>query len=118
MLIESCHLLKSKLWPQSRLLIKQLSSGRILNFNADRWLSRQHDDGEIVREFPLSRERDGKPFYPVVKYQVQIHTGRLEEPDSYLPIHICIYGERGDTGLRYLYKFDKPAKFKKGRVSL
>ncbi|XP_038664393.1 uncharacterized protein LOC119972132 [Scyliorhinus canicula] len=103
-------------WKLEKILIKQLSSGRILNFNADRWLSRQHDDGEIVREFPLSRERDGKPFHPVVKYQVQIHTGELEEPDSYLPIHICIYGERGDTGLRYLYKFDKPAKFKKGQV--
>uniref|UniRef100_UPI00398E6D89 lipoxygenase homology domain-containing protein 1-like n=1 Tax=Pristiophorus japonicus TaxID=55135 RepID=UPI00398E6D89 len=103
---------------RKKVLMKQENSGQILKFNAGRWLSRQHDDGQIVREVSLAREHDGKPVYPVVKYQVRIHTGHLEKADSYLPIYICIYGERGDTGLRYLYKFNKSAQFKKGQHEL
>ncbi|XP_043544289.1 lipoxygenase homology domain-containing protein 1-like isoform X6 [Chiloscyllium plagiosum] len=102
-------------WKLDKVLMKCVNSGKILNFNADRWLSTEHDDGDVVREFPLIRESDGQPVYPVVKYQVCIHTGQLEKLDSYLPIYLCIYGERGDTGLRYLYKFDKSTKFKEGQ---
>ncbi|XP_055489425.1 lipoxygenase homology domain-containing protein 1-like [Leucoraja erinacea] len=102
----------------NKVWMEHLENGHILKFEADRWLSFHHDDGEILREFPVIREDTGKPIYPVMKYQVRIHTEHLENDDSYLPIYICIYGKRGDTGLRYLYTFDHSAKLEHGQVCL
>lgn len=53
-----------------------------------------------------------------VSYQVYVYTGHLEDAETDSSVYLCIYGERGDSGLRLLHKSDKVVKFQRGMVSL
>lgn len=54
----------------------------------------------------------------VVNYQVYISTGHQEHAETTSSIYLCIYGDRGDSGLRLLAKSDQPIKFQRGMVSM
>ncbi|KAF7246134.1 Lipoxygenase-likey domain-containing protein 1 [Varanus komodoensis] len=49
--------------------------------------------------------------------KVYVYTGHLEQAGTDSSVYLCIYGKRGDSGLRLLHKSDKPKKFQKGMVS-
>ncbi|XP_025953665.2 oxygen-regulated protein 1 [Dromaius novaehollandiae] len=102
-------------WNLQRVTLQHLKSKKILNFPANTWLSRICDNRDHVCELPVVEA--GKPVYPIVLYHVYVYTGHLEQADTDSAVYLCIYGKRGDTGLRPLHKSDTPVKFQRGMVS-
>ncbi|XP_066545811.1 oxygen-regulated protein 1 [Amia ocellicauda] len=104
-------------WNLERVTITKIKDGPTLIFHINYWLSRHRGNGEIECELPVVKE-DGKPVYPIVKYQVTVYTGHLDSAETQSPVLLCLYGERGDSGLRLLHKSIMPNKFQKGQVDL
>ena len=84
------------------------------------YCSLTHGSGFCWYEFPCN----GFPLVslpcalPVVRYHVDVHTGQLKQADTESEVSLCLYGERGDSGLRLLYKSNMTVKFQRGQVSL
>ncbi|XP_062424526.1 lipoxygenase homology domain-containing protein 1-like [Rhea pennata] len=102
-------------WNLQRVTLQHLKSKKILNFPANTWLSKTHDNRDHICELPVVEA--GKPVYPIVLYHVYVYTGHLEQAGTDSAVYLCIYGKRGDTGLRPLHKSDIPVKFQRGMVS-
>nr|XP_033789545.1 oxygen-regulated protein 1 isoform X2 [Geotrypetes seraphini] len=103
-------------WNLQKVTLMNLKSRMKLNFEVNRWLSRNRGDCNTVCECPVIK--DGNPMYPIIKYQVYIYTGHLEQAETDAPIYMCIHGERGDSGMRLLHKSDLPLKFQRGQVDM
>ncbi|XP_068044820.1 oxygen-regulated protein 1 [Anomalospiza imberbis] len=103
-------------WNLQRVILQHLKSKKTLNFPANTWLSKNRDDRELLCELPVVQA--GKPIYPIVLYHVYVHTGDLEQADTDCAVYLCIYGKRGDSGLRLLHKTGTPVPFQRGMVSV
>ncbi|XP_075440426.1 oxygen-regulated protein 1 isoform X2 [Ascaphus truei] len=103
-------------WKLQRIILQKMKNGETFYFEANRWLSRSRGDCDIVCELPVVQ--NGNAVYPVVKYQVNVYTGYLEQAGTQAPVYICIHGERGDSGKRLLLKSDLPIKFQQGQVDM
>ncbi|XP_063155355.1 oxygen-regulated protein 1 [Candoia aspera] len=103
-------------WMLEKVTLQHLKTGRILKFPANKWLSWNEQNGDTVCE--LSVEGNGRSIYPIVSYQVYVSTGHLEHAGTTSSIYLCIYGERGDSGLRLLAKSDQPIKFQRGMIDV
>ncbi|XP_059580075.1 oxygen-regulated protein 1 [Alligator mississippiensis] len=101
-------------WKLQKVTLQHIKSRRMLNFPANKWLSRSRGDGDIICELPLVEA--GKSIYPVIRYNVYVYTGHLEQAETDSSVYLCIYGKRGDSGLRLLHKSDLPVKFQRGMV--
>ncbi|XP_036262721.1 lipoxygenase homology domain-containing protein 1 [Molothrus ater] len=102
-------------WNLQRVILQHLRSKKTLNFPANIWLSKNRDDRELLCELPVVEA--GKPIYPTVSYRVYVHTGDLEQAGTDCAVYLCIYGKRGDSGLRLLHKTGAPVPFQRGMVS-
>uniref|UniRef100_A0A8C3KBT5 Oxygen-regulated protein 1 n=1 Tax=Calidris pygmaea TaxID=425635 RepID=A0A8C3KBT5_9CHAR len=102
-------------WNLKRVTLQHLKSKKTLNFPANTWLSKNRDDRDFVCELPVVEA--GKPIYPVVLYHVYVYTGDLEQADTDSAVYLCIYGKRGDSGLRLLHKSGIPVTFQRGMIS-
>ncbi|XP_028592785.2 oxygen-regulated protein 1 [Podarcis muralis] len=101
-------------WMLEKVILQHLKSGKILNFPANKWLSRSRGNGDTLCELPVVEK--GRSLYSSVSYQVYVYTGHLEDAETDSSVYLCIYGERGDSGLRLLHKSDKVVKFQRGMV--
>ncbi|XP_069635451.1 oxygen-regulated protein 1 [Haliaeetus albicilla] len=102
-------------WNLQRVTLQHLKSKKTLNFPANTWLSKTHDDRDFLCELPAVEA--GKPIYPIVLYHVYVYTGDLEQADTDSEVYLCIYGKRGDSGLRLLHKSGIPVTFQRGMVN-
>jgi len=66
-------------------------------FRCGRWLSKKEDDKQIIRELPAEGPGIKKPL-PVVKYMVDVYTGKQMTAGTDANVFINIFGEIGDTG--------------------
>ncbi|XP_030045255.1 lipoxygenase homology domain-containing protein 1 [Microcaecilia unicolor] len=94
--------------------LQNLNSREEYYIPVHRWLSQSHDDGEICRELPVLH--CGQPILPVTKYEVQVMTGDVWNAGTEASVYICVYGERGDSGSRLLFRSNKHRKFLKGQT--
>lgn len=70
-------------------------------FKCGRWLSVDEDDYSTVREMPAEGPLVKKPL-ALVKYTVEVYTGKILHAGTDANVFLCIYGELGDTGRRHL----------------
>ncbi|KAJ7338826.1 hypothetical protein JRQ81_012728, partial [Phrynocephalus forsythii] len=103
-------------WMLEEVTLQHLKSGKTLNFPANKWLSRSWGNRDTVCELPVVDK--GRSLYPIVNYQASVFTGHLEQSGTDASIYLCIYGERGDSGVRLLHKSDKAIKFQRGMVDM
>lgn len=52
----------------------------------------------------------------VVRYHVDVYTGQLKQAKTESEVSLCLYGERGDSGLRLLHRSNMPVRFQRGQV--
>ncbi|KAM9025480.1 oxygen-regulated protein 1 [Ara ararauna] len=102
-------------WNLQRVTLQHLKSKRTLNFPTNTWLPKNRDDREFLCELPVVEA--GKPVYPIVIYHVYVYTGDFEQTDTDYAVYLCIYGKRGDSGLRLLHKTGVPMTFQRGMVN-
>ncbi|XP_070078326.1 oxygen-regulated protein 1 isoform X19 [Equus przewalskii] len=79
-----------------------------------RWLARDQEDGEICREFPVLNK--GQPIFPVTIYEVHVATGELWNAGTVANVYMSIYGEKGDTGSRQLFRSKTSFSFLRGQT--
>ncbi|XP_076420081.1 oxygen-regulated protein 1 isoform X5 [Peromyscus maniculatus bairdii] len=94
--------------------MEHMKSKKTLNFVANVWLSRNQADGDIVCELPVMKE--GGPVFPLVRYHVDVYTGQLKQAGTESEVSLCLYGERGDSGLRLLHRSNMPVRFQRGQI--
>ncbi|KAL6087289.1 hypothetical protein STEG23_026146 [Scotinomys teguina] len=87
-------------WSLQRVTMEHMKSKKILNFVANVWLSRNQADGDIV----------------LVRYHVDVYTGQLKQAETESEVSLCLYGERGDSGLRLLHRSNMPMQFQRGQI--
>ena len=86
-----------------------------LTFACHRWLCRDQEDGDTCREMAVVR--DGQPMLPTVKYEVAVKTGDLWNGGTDGNVYVTMHGEKGDSGVRQLYRSNKPDKFTMAEVT-
>ncbi|XP_070538837.1 lipoxygenase homology domain-containing protein 1-like [Ptychodera flava] len=83
-------------------------------FPCESWVSNKKGDKIIIKEFPA-----GDSGLEVLEYEVTVKTGKEKKSDTGADVWIVVYGERGDTGKRWLsknvYKGSRLVLFKKGK---
>uniref|UniRef100_A0A2K6EZH2 Oxygen-regulated protein 1 n=1 Tax=Propithecus coquereli TaxID=379532 RepID=A0A2K6EZH2_PROCO len=101
-------------WNLQKVTMQHLKSKKIFDFVANRWLSRIQAEGDIVCELPVVK--GGQAIFPLVRYQIDVYTGQLKQAETESEVFLCLYGERGDSGLRQLFKSNMPVKFQRGQT--
>ncbi|KAE8636810.1 hypothetical protein XENTR_v10003144 [Xenopus tropicalis] len=96
-------------------LLKTLTKEKY-TFKCGRWLDLNEDDHEIVRELPGEGPLIDSVL-PVVKYRVTVYTGTVSGSGTDANVFICLFGELGDTGERFLIECkNNMNKFEKGNA--
>ncbi|XP_069813684.1 oxygen-regulated protein 1 isoform X3 [Dendropsophus ebraccatus] len=103
-------------WELKQTILQKMKDGKTYTFEANRWLSKHHGNGDLVCELPVVE--DGVAIYPVVKYTIKVYTGHLEQAGTEAQVYICLYGERGDSGKRTLFRPGLVNPFKQGQVDV
>ncbi|XP_049618566.1 lipoxygenase homology domain-containing protein 1 isoform X3 [Syngnathus scovelli] len=88
-----------------------------IEFPCNRWLDRNEDDGQIVRE--LVPSSDGQRLYNV-GYHVAVKTGNIPGGSSDSTVYVKLYGDKGDTGKMMLVVSDNNLSnyFETGRIDI
>ncbi|XP_056377904.1 oxygen-regulated protein 1 [Hyla sarda] len=103
-------------WELKQITLQKMKNGRTYTFEANKWLSKHHRNGDLMCELPVVE--DGAEIYPVVKYKINVYTGHLEQAGTDSPVYICLYGEQGDSGQRVLFRPGFLNPFQKGQVDV
>ncbi|XP_071795423.1 lipoxygenase homology domain-containing protein 1-like [Asterias amurensis] len=90
-------------WHLEKIEIQRISTKKAYTFPCNRWLAKDEDDGEIVREMPATGDSIKKPL-PLVKYKVGVYTSDKFGAGTDANVFCNIFGEMGDTGERPLSK--------------
>ncbi|XP_059213530.1 lipoxygenase homology domain-containing protein 1 [Centropristis striata] len=88
-----------------------------IEFPCFRWLDRNEDDGQIVRE--LSPAGDGLQLFNV-SYHIAIKTGSVNGASSDSRVFVKLYGEKGDTSKMILAVSDNDLRnyFETGQTDI
>ncbi|CAL1540914.1 unnamed protein product [Lymnaea stagnalis] len=106
---------KDPSWKVQKLTLTDLYTQEKYIFNFDRWLSREKEDQDLVRELPVVRDGQTERSLPVVKYYVTVYTGRDPGSETNAPIYINMFGDLGDSGKRQLRVSNKAKAFQRGQ---
>ncbi|GFR61376.1 lipoxygenase homology domain-containing protein 1 [Elysia marginata] len=87
-------------WRVSRLILENQVSQDKHEFNVDRWLSFDAENGDIVYEAGVDSQ-DG-PALESCQYLVKTVTEALENAGTEANVHITLVGSQGDSGKRTL----------------
>ncbi|XP_030623777.1 lipoxygenase homology domain-containing protein 1 [Chanos chanos] len=88
-----------------------------VEFPCYRWLDRNEDDGQIVRE--LVPTADGQRLFNV-SYHIAVKTGSINGASSDSKVFVKLYGEKGDTSKMMLAVSDNDLRnyFETGRTDI
>ncbi|KAM4708199.1 lipoxygenase homology domain-containing protein 1 [Discoglossus pictus] len=103
-------------WHLNKVTILKTLTKEKYTFKCGRWLDLNEDDNEILRELPAEGPLVASVL-PVVKYRVTVHTGNVSGSGTDANVFICLFGELGDTGERFLIDCkNNMNKFEKGNA--
>lgn len=77
--------------------MENLKTNKRYTFHCRRWLSKIHDDKQIIRELPAEGWGIPHPL-AIVRYIVDVYTGDKPNAGTDANVFINIYGQMGDTG--------------------
>ncbi|XP_032172199.1 oxygen-regulated protein 1 isoform X4 [Mustela erminea] len=101
-------------WHCKEIQLWNMNSGKEFYIPVQRWLARDQEDGEICREFPVLNK--GQPILPVTVYEVHVATGERWNAGTGASVYISIYGEKGDSGSRQLFRSKNSFSFLRGQT--
>ncbi|RUS73674.1 hypothetical protein EGW08_018556, partial [Elysia chlorotica] len=101
-------------WRVSKLILENQATQEKHEFNVDRWLSFEAENGDIVYEAGVDSQ-DG-PALQSYQYLVKTVTEAQENAGTQANVHIILVGSLGDSGRRYLKNGSDSNKFSKGKT--
>lgn len=105
-------------WFLKKVVVKQEGNPKYdQEFECNRWLAVDEDDGLIVRElFALGH---GSQFLDTTSYHVKVKTGDMRNAGTDAHVNLKIFGAKGDTGDIHLKNSENTGnKFERGREDL
>uniref|UniRef100_A0A8B9L5M6 Lipoxygenase homology domains 1b n=1 Tax=Astyanax mexicanus TaxID=7994 RepID=A0A8B9L5M6_ASTMX len=106
-------------WFLDKVMVREegQTESQAVEFPCNRWLDRNEDDGQIVRE--LVPFADGQRLFNV-SYHVAVKTGNISGGSSDSKVFVKLYGEKGDTSRMMLVVSDNNLGnyFETGRVDI
>ncbi|KAL2100047.1 hypothetical protein ACEWY4_004441 [Coilia grayii] len=103
-------------WHLHRVTAMNMLTKERYKFECGRWLAITEEDEEIIRELPATGPLVQSPL-PLMKYRVVLHTGTVFGAGTDACVFICLYGDLGDTGDRYVFQsLTNGNKFEKGKA--
>ncbi|XP_066499349.1 lipoxygenase homology domain-containing protein 1 [Hoplias malabaricus] len=106
-------------WFLDKVLVREegQTESQAVEFPCNRWLDRNEDDGQIVRE--LVPFADGQRLFNV-SYHIAVKTGNISGGSSDSRVFVKLYGEKGDTSKMMLVVSDNNLGnyFETGRVDI
>ncbi|XP_077976546.1 lipoxygenase homology domain-containing protein 1-like isoform X1 [Styela clava] len=125
-------------WHLDKVQVRRLLEGdkghETYLFNCGRWLARDEDDGQIIRELvptkkieeKMSRRGQMKRMESTLsdtlknqQYKVHVFTGDKFNAGTDANVHITLFGENGDSGERKLLKSETYSdKFERGHEDI
>ncbi|XP_013396607.1 lipoxygenase homology domain-containing protein 1 isoform X2 [Lingula anatina] len=104
-------------WHLEEVILQDKHTEESFIFHFDRWMSRDMDDHDVVREMAV--QRDGKEVLPMQHYEVSVYTGRRWAADCDANLYITLCGSKGDSGKRQLYhSLENDCKFQREQVDV
>ena len=98
-------------WFLDRILIEDINAHHIYEFLCNRWLAKDEDDKQIVRELIPTQD------LPDTIYHVKIKTGDVFEAGTDADVHLQIFGENGNTDKIQLTTFNNSINtFQRGSI--
>ncbi|XP_033751254.1 lipoxygenase homology domain-containing protein 1-like isoform X2 [Pecten maximus] len=105
-------------WHLHKFVLENMTTKEKYNFKCGRWLADDEDDKSLIREMPAESKEINKPL-PLVKYNVEVHTGKKMRAGTDANVFLNMFGELGDTGDRPLKESKSNRnKFEKGNVDM
>ncbi|XP_061881566.1 lipoxygenase homology domain-containing protein 1-like isoform X1 [Entelurus aequoreus] len=106
-------------WFLDKIIVREdgQAEAQAIEFPCRRWLDRNEDDGQIVRELvPFS---DGQRLYNV-GYHIAVKTGKIPGGSSDSMVFVKLYGDKGDTSKMMLVVSDNNLRnyFETGRIDI
>ncbi|XP_076807722.1 lipoxygenase homology domain-containing protein 1-like isoform X3 [Clavelina lepadiformis] len=101
-------------WLCESVTLTDVTTGQVLQFPCNRWLSRDEDDGEICRE--IAAQHTDKSPLPEFTYLVVVTTGNLWNAGTDASVYLTLFGDLGDSGPRLLQRGGKAEPQAKGRT--
>ncbi|XP_068166911.1 lipoxygenase homology domain-containing protein 1 [Antennarius striatus] len=106
-------------WFLDKVIVREegQAEAHAIEFPCNRWLDRNEDDGQIVRELvPVS---DGQRLYNI-GYHIAVKTGNISGGSSDSNVFVKLYGEKGDTNKMMLVVSDNNLGnyFETGRIDV
>eukprot|EP00794_Sanderia_malayensis_P016965 gene16965-18674_t len=84
-------------WYLDKIIVRNLSNAKeVYYFPCDKWLSKDDDDGQIMRQLLATRSLDN--VKQAHKYKVMTHTGDVRGAGTDANVYVTIFGDNGDTG--------------------
>ncbi|XP_078332217.1 lipoxygenase homology domain-containing protein 1-like isoform X5 [Crassostrea virginica] len=105
-------------WKLDQIEMENVTTKERYLFKCGKWLAVDEDDKATVREMPAEGPLVKKPL-PLVKYTVEVYTGKKSSAGTDANVFLCIFGELGDTGRRWLRDSSTNInKFEKGQCDI
>ncbi|XP_042187934.1 lipoxygenase homology domain-containing protein 1 [Callorhinchus milii] len=106
-------------WYLDKVVVKEETApeSQAVEFPCNRWLDRNEDDGQIVRELVPAGDAQ---MLKNISYHVLVKTGNVAGASSDSKVFIKLYGEKGDTSRQFLVVSDNDLRnyFERGRVDI
>ncbi|KAI3372735.1 hypothetical protein L3Q82_023197 [Scortum barcoo] len=106
-------------WFLDKVIVREegQAEAQAVEFPCNRWLDRNEDDGQIVRE--LVPFTDGQRLYNI-GYHIAVKTGNIPGGSSDSNVFVKLYGEKGDTSKMLLVVSDNNLGnyFETGRIDI
>ncbi|PIK54821.1 putative lipoxygenase-likey domain-containing protein 1-like [Apostichopus japonicus] len=90
-------------WHLDKIVLENVTTKKSYTFKCNRWLAKDEEDGEIIREMPAEGDDIKKPLSST-SYNVQVITGDKFGAGTDANVFCMLFGEKGDTGERPLKK--------------
>ena len=88
-------------WHLDKIEVENLQTKERFVFVCNRWLAKDEEDHEVVREMAAEGDTARKPL-PLVNYTVEVETGKKFGSGTDANVFLNIFGDYGDTGERAL----------------
>ncbi|XP_035234693.1 lipoxygenase homology domain-containing protein 1 isoform X2 [Anguilla anguilla] len=106
-------------WYLDKVVVREegKTENEAIEFPCDRWLDRNEDDGQIVRE--LVPTADGQRLF-TISYHISVKTGSISGASSDSKVFVKLYGDKGDTSKMMLVVSDNNLSnyFETGRIDI
>ncbi|KAM4634346.1 lipoxygenase homology domain-containing protein 1 [Polymixia lowei] len=102
-------------WHLDYIDVKDETMDKTFRFPCDRWLAKNDDDGQIIRELPCANN-DFLDLNEKTKYEICITTGDTDEADTKENAWIALEGKKGRSKEFVMENSSKKKRFLRGSV--